>query len=104
MSPHGYIGAKVSATNALRNRICHWDNLLTVNVAARYHDMLAIVGTISSSGLVRMREQTEHEMADIIAARPIWLWVRHPQPAVTTPQDTLKGGCTMPMIQTSQLA
>lgn len=46
MSPRAYIGTRLSRISALRNRVCHCDNLLRINVDRRYQDMLEIVQSI----------------------------------------------------------
>ncbi len=47
LSPRAYIGSRLSRLSALRNRVCHCDSLLRVNVERRYADMLDIVNAVS---------------------------------------------------------
>lgn len=46
MSPRAYIGTRLSRISALRNRVCHCDSLLRVNIEKRYQDMLDVVRSI----------------------------------------------------------
>lgn len=46
LSPRAYIGIRLTRISALRNRVCHCDNLAKVNVQARYDDMLQVVDAI----------------------------------------------------------
>ena len=73
MSPRAYIGSKLAVMSALRNRVCHWDNLIHVNVAARYADMQSIVAAISLPGVEWLREQTEADFMEVLSRRPAWL-------------------------------
>lgn len=70
LSPRAYIGSRVTRMATLRNRICHWDNLLRVDIASRYQDMQDIVAAISTPGLHWMQDQTVCAMQQAINSRP----------------------------------
>ena len=70
LSPRAYIGSKVASMSSLRNRVCHWDNLMHVNVSARYADMLSVVAAIDTTGYAWMKTQTQDEVTQILSERP----------------------------------
>ncbi|MBW3092730.1 hypothetical protein KIH79_07355 [Bifidobacterium sp. 82T10] len=73
MSSRGYIGSKLTVMASLRNRVCHWDSLIRVNVQARYEDMMNITRSISTSGAQWMQDNTDEELSNVLEARPDWL-------------------------------
>ena len=73
MSPRGYVGSKLTVIASLRNRVCHWDNLLHVNVPARYEDMKSIVLAINASCAQWMGDTVDDELFSVLDDRPEWL-------------------------------
>lgn len=73
MSPRGYIGVSLSRISNLRNRICHWDNMLSVNVSERYADCKQIVEAIDSDLVLWVSSLCDDEIAMISESRPNWI-------------------------------
>lgn len=48
LSPRAYVGLRLSRISYLRNRVCHWDSLLSVDTATRYDDMKRVVRAIDA--------------------------------------------------------
>lgn len=70
LSPRGYIGARLTRISALRNRVCHWDNLMAVDVNDRYDDMRRIVGAIDSDLQTWFDEQCREQVEKCLAEKP----------------------------------
>lgn len=64
LSPRAYIGIRLTRISALRNRVCHCDNLAKVNVQARYEDMLQVIDAIDFD----LGQWARNECSDEIAA------------------------------------
>lgn len=72
-SPRGYIGARVSRAAALRNRVCHWDSLLTLCIPKQYESMREIVNAVDSADAEWLDEQCREEIDAVLAKRPDWI-------------------------------
>lgn len=70
LSPRAYIGARLSRISGIRNRVCHWDNLLDMKVQDRYDDMKKVVGAVSEQALEWMSDQCDEEISTVILAKP----------------------------------
>lgn len=62
LSPRAYIGIRLTRISALRNRVCHCDNLTKVNVRARYEDMLQVVDAIDPDLEQWLRNECSNEI------------------------------------------
>ena len=72
-SPRGYIGSCLSHIAFLRNRVCHWDNLLNVDVDLSYLEMQRVVGSIDHDTLVWMDSICKNDIAALANSRPSWI-------------------------------
>lgn len=72
-SPRGYVGSRVTKVAALRNRVCHWDSLLSVHVPRRYRDMWELLNAIDPHLSAWLDAQCEWELANVLMRRPLWL-------------------------------
>lgn len=66
LSPRAYIGARLTRISGLRNRVCHWDNLLTENIPTRYDDMKRVVSAIDEDLGNWLCGQCDEEMFSLI--------------------------------------
>lgn len=73
LSPRAYIGARISRIAALRNRVCHWDSLIKVDIEMRYKDMREIVSAINPKAELWMNGLCRQEIDNAIKNKPTWL-------------------------------
>ncbi len=72
-SPRGYVGSRITRIASLRNRVCHWDSLLGVQVPNRYRDMWELLDAIDPHVSMWLDEQCDWELMDVLMDRPEWL-------------------------------
>lgn len=70
LSPRGYIGARLTRVSYLRNRVCHWDNLMTTNIGARYDDMEELARAIDPDLYAWLREKCSDQIKECVASKP----------------------------------
>lgn len=75
MSPRGYIGVRLTRVASLRNRVCHWDSLISVDVEQRYDDMKRLVEAVSSDLRRWMCQECDEEVEKCLAKMPSCLKV-----------------------------
>lgn len=85
MSPRAYVGARLTRTSQLRNRICHWDNLLCVDIEARYDDLKRLAGAIDPDIGAWLCSQCDEEVKKLIEQKPIPS--AHPEAKDTSTRD-----------------
>lgn len=73
MSRRGYIGARLTRVANLRNRICHWDNLLLVNIEERYLDCAQLLDAVNPVLSKWIHGLCDEEIEAVISSRPDWV-------------------------------
>lgn len=71
LSPRAYIGVRLTRISALRNRVCHWDNLLAVDVRGRYDDARRLARAIDPCLEEWLCGQCDQEIEGLLAKMPM---------------------------------
>lgn len=70
LSPRAYIGARLTRISFLRNRVCHWDNLLAVDIPGRYDDIKRLTRAVDPCLSEWLCGQCDEEITDLLVRKP----------------------------------